>query len=289
MFNLGNLNISRVEELVSPVPVVTLGDCADLVRQQGSALSPNLLSADGGNFWLVFQTWILRRDGLTIVVDPCNGNGRDRPVFPRFHQLDTPFLESFEATGVRPEDVDVVFCTHLHCDHCGWNTRLKAGRWVPTFPRARYMFVRREVDRWGPNRGEHKVIDYNVGVFEDSVAPIIDAGLAELVDDQHAVSPGVSILPAHGHTMGHSILRVETGESPLYFTGDAFHHPFQVSDPRLNLGGCDDLDMAIATRERLRSTLADEEAVMLPAHFPAPHAGRVIREQGGFRFAPISW
>jgi len=189
---------------------------------------------------------------------------------------------------VRPDQVDVVFCTHLHCDHCGWNTQLKAGRWVPTFPNARYLFVRREVERWDPGRPGHRAVDYNVGVFEDSVAPILEAGLAELVEDRHAVCEVLTIEPAWGHTGGHSTLRYAERGDELIFTGDAFHHPLQVLDPTLHLEGCDDLEAAVATRRRLREALAARGAVMLPAHFPAPHGGRVTGAGEAFRFQPLA-
>ncbi len=155
------------------------------------------------------------------------------------------------------------------------------------FSNARYLMVRKEVDRWDGRRADHMPVDYNVAVFEESVKPIIDAGLADLVDGKHRVRAGVTIEPAFGHTAGHSVLRVASGDDILYFTGDAFHHPLQVRDPRLHLPGCDDLGAAIATRESLRSRIADENALMTPAHFPAPHIGRVLRSPDGFSFSPL--
>lgn len=208
---------------------------------------------------------------------------------PFFHQLDTPFIDRFMATGTRPEDVDIVFCTHLHCDHCGWNTQLRAGRWAPTFPNARYLFVRREVERWDPANNYPRVVEYNVGVFEESVRPVIDAGLAELVDDRYEVRPGICIAPAPGHTLGHSVMSLDLDETRVYFTGDAFHHPLQVTDPRLHLGGdYDDASAAIGTRRRLSLAIADEGAIMIPAHFPAPHGGRIEQRKDGLRFVPLS-
>jgi glyoxylase-like metal-dependent hydrolase (beta-lactamase superfamily II) len=108
-----------------------------------------LAQDDAAAFQLVFQSWIVRTRGLVILIDPCTGNGRQRPAMPHFHDLDTPYLDRMAAAGVNPADVDFVFCTHLHCDHCGWNTRRENGRWVPTFPNARYLFVGSEIARWG--------------------------------------------------------------------------------------------------------------------------------------------
>lgn len=271
----GDMELLRVEETRIDVPLARL-----IQGREG----PH--AADAG-FQLVFQSWIIRRQGMVILIDPCAGNGRDRAL-PHFHQLDTPYLDRMRAVGVEPEDVDFVFCTHLHCDHCGWNTRRQDGRWVPTFSNARYLLVRQEVDRWGPHRQDHVSIDYNLGVFEDSVQPILEAGLADLIEDGHRIAPGIWIESARGHTYGHSVLRIEDEAGRFIFTGDSFHHPFQVSDCSLHMGGCDDLDEAIATRERLRALLADRGALMVPAHFEAPHIGHVVEKDGGFHFRPLA-
>jgi glyoxylase-like metal-dependent hydrolase (beta-lactamase superfamily II) len=285
---VGAAEIQRVEEIRQRMPIAALTSDQAILGAASPGLQGAFFDPADQSMQLVFQAWILQLDGLTVVVDPCNGDGRERRVFPFFHRLATPFLERFEATGVRPEDVDFVFCTHLHCDHCGWNTRLRDGRWTPTFPNARYLFVRREVERWDPARPGHVEVEYNVGVFEDSVAPIIDAGLAELVDDHATISPALAIQPAYGHTNGHSVLHLDQGEAQAIFTGDAFHHPLQVTHPELHLSGCDDLAAAIETRRRLCATLAETGGLMLPAHFPEPHCGHVAQRAGVYEFAPLA-
>lgn len=288
MLEIGNAQIQRVEEATLQVPLSYMGTPQGLIDANRHWLAPDFLDTATGDFTMVFQSWLLQLDGLTVLVDPCNGNGRNRPVFPHFHQLNQPWLERFEATGIRPEQVDLVFCTHLHCDHCSWNTQLRDGRWVPTFPNARYLFVRREVARWGDKRDSFPHIEYNVGVYEESIKPVIDAGLAELVDDHHAVSPELAIEPAHGHSVGHSILRVASAGESLYFTGDVFHHPVQILNPELDLGGVDDLPAAIATRHRLRQQISEQGAVFLPAHFPKPHGGRIVRRGEDYGFEPLA-
>src|SRR5262249_36371027 len=163
--------------------------------------SPHYVDAQAA-WHIVFQSWILHVDGKIVVIDPCIGNGRSytHPFAQMFHMLDTPYIERFEATGIRPEDVDIVFCTHLHVDHCGWNTRLRGDRFVPTFPNARYIMVRREFDHWNPkSKKEHLGGDVFAGLFENSVQPVVDAGLAELVEDRHRLSPSLMIEPSYGH------------------------------------------------------------------------------------------
>ena len=281
---IGGAEIRRVEELQHRLPIAALRVDPALVAANAAWLSPAFLDPSDQTFPLVFQTWILRTDGLTVVVDPCNGNGRSRPAVPFFENLDTPFLERFEATGVRPDQVDMVFCTHLHCDHCGWNTRMQDGRWVPTFPNARYLFVRREVERWDPRQPGHSPAEFNVGVFEDSVRPVLDAGLADLVEDRHAVSSSLAIEPSWGHTLGHSTMRLSSAGDAAFFTGDAFHHPLQVVRPDLNMDGGDDVALAGQTRARLVREMAELDAMIMPAHFPDPYCGRVRKAGDGYRF-----
>jgi glyoxylase-like metal-dependent hydrolase (beta-lactamase superfamily II) len=281
VLKVGKAEVRRVEEQRIAMDIGVLGADEALIAAHESWLAPSFLNPADRTFAMVFQSWLVSLDGLTVLVDPCTGNGRSRPVFPFFDQLDTPYIERFQATGISPEDVDIVFCTHLHCDHCGWNTHLRDGRWVPTFPKARYLLVQREVDRWDPRNTDYPVIDYNVGVFEESVAPLIAAGRADLVEGVHGLGHGLSIEPAYGHTAGHSILRLVSADAEVVFTGDSFHHPLQVVAPELHLGDADDPDAAVATRRRLVAQLAERNALMLPAHFPEPHGGRVRQTTGG--------
>jgi glyoxylase-like metal-dependent hydrolase (beta-lactamase superfamily II) len=284
---LSELRIASVEELTIPVPLSILGADPALVEAHRARLGPPFISEDGTTWPLVVQSFVAWADGLRIVVDPCHGNGRHRPNWPHAHNLDTPYLERFKATGMDPEDVDLVFCTHLSCDHCGWNTQLRGGRWTPTFPNARYILVRREFEHADPAAG-FPIKPHNEGVFEDSVRPVLDAGLVDLVDAPHQLRPGIRVQPAYGHTPGHAILTMDGPEGRTYFTGDAFHHPLQVAEPRLRVGrGDEDPEAAIEVRRRLAGAIADEQARMIAAHFPAPNGGRVVRRNGETLFEPF--
>jgi glyoxylase-like metal-dependent hydrolase (beta-lactamase superfamily II) len=282
---VGLAEIRRVEEFTLKSPMSTLTRDQALIEANKHWLMPLFLQADGYRDF-VFQSWILLVDDRVFVIDPCNGNGRPH-MLPMFDHLNTPYIERFAATGIEPEDVDYVFCTHLHHDHCGWSTQLREGRYVPTFPNARYVYVRREYERWDTRRPDHKLVDYNVGVFERSVLPIMEAGLAELVDDRHRLAPSVAIEPAYGHTLGHSMLHLVSQAQEAYFTGDVFHHPLQMLYPELHMPGCDDLPMAIATRRRVVEQCIERNALVIPAHFPAPYAGWIRREGGAVMFEPV--
>lgn len=277
MFKLGQAEIRPVLEMaLTRRPIAFLGADPALVEANRSWLAPHFLE-EGDTWSLNFQSWILEVDGKIVVVDPCTGNGRPHPI-AAFDMLDLPFIERFCATGVRPEDVDYVFCTHMHHDHCGWNTQLRGGRWVPTFPNARYLFVRREYERWNPNGAGYRAVDYNAGVYERSILPVVEAGLADLVTERTRVSPSLEIQPAHGHTLGHCMLHLVSEHQQGYFTGDVFHHPLQLTSPQLQFGDCDDVEQAIATRRRLVDLALEREALIVPAHLPFPHAGRLRRD-----------
>jgi glyoxylase-like metal-dependent hydrolase (beta-lactamase superfamily II) len=286
MIRVGDAEIRPVLEMaLTKRPIAWLGADAALIEANRQWLAPYFLE-DGDTWSLNFQSWILHIDDKIVVVDPCTGNGRPHPL-PQFDMLDTPFLERFCETGVKPADVNYVFCTHMHHDHCGWNTQLRDGRWVPTFPNARYLFLRREYDRWNPSAAGYRAVEYNEGVFERSILPVVEAGLADLVLDHHRVSASLKIEPANGHTLGHAMLRLSSRAQEAIFTGDAFHHPLQLTEPELQFGDCDDLAQAISTRRQLIELGLTTGALLIPAHFPFPHAGWVRRSEDRVVFDAI--
>ncbi|WP_238431136.1 MBL fold metallo-hydrolase [Frankia nepalensis] len=256
------------------------------LERQARSLPPGFLDGAARTFQFSSHSWVLRVDGLVVVVDPCTGNGRRLGQAPAFNDLDTPYLERLAAAGAPADEVDVVFCTHLHHDHCGWNVTFQDGRWVPTFPNAVYLFVEEEFHRWDPASPAQHANSFNPNVFDHCVRPVVEAGLAKVVSLPYQVSPSLTIESATGHTVGHAMLRLASEGMRAYFTGDAFHHPIQFSRPELHLPGCDDLASAIETRRRLVRRLRDEGAFVMPAHFPAPHYGRLGLDGDEVRFLP---
>jgi glyoxylase-like metal-dependent hydrolase (beta-lactamase superfamily II) len=287
---VGDARIHRVEEATYKFPLSMFTTDEALIERHWDWLFPRFADADR-NWDMTVQSWIAVVDGKVIVVDPCVGNGRNLPDFPLFHRLETPFIERFEATGFRPEDVTHVFCTHLHSDHCGWNTRLSGGRYVPTFPNARYLMVQREYDRWNPDRPGYEPIELhnrlNAGVFENSVRPVVEAGLAELVADTHRIAEGLVIEPAYGHTLGHSCLHLSSAADEAWFTGDVFHHPLELLHPEIDANTCEDFPATVATRRRLIARFVETGALIVPAHFAAPYVGRLREKDGAVRFEPL--
>jgi glyoxylase-like metal-dependent hydrolase (beta-lactamase superfamily II) len=282
---IGEATVDCVEEQRFQRPVTGLGADEAFIARYLSDLPIGFHDPATGDFDFCFQSWVIRVDGLTVLVDPCNGNGRRRPgAHAIFNDANQPYLERLEAIGVPASAVDVVFCTHLHYDHCGWNTQQVNGEWVPTFPNARYVFAEHEYARWDPSTVPAHPNDLNVSVFEESVLPIVAAGQADIVTLPHRVSPSLLIESAPGHTVGHSMLGLVSGDARAYFVGDALHHPVQVFRPSLHLRGCDDLEQAIETRRGLFTRIAAEGALIFPAHFAEPHHGRVEVGGEGFVF-----
>ena len=118
----------------------------ELGKRHIAELEPGVFDQASGKMVITYQTFVVRTPRHTILVDTCTGEdkGYAAPMdFPK-----APWLEGFRAAGLKFEDIDYVFCTHLHIDHCGWNTVLRDGRWVPTFPRAKYVFHKREYAAW---------------------------------------------------------------------------------------------------------------------------------------------
>jgi glyoxylase-like metal-dependent hydrolase (beta-lactamase superfamily II) len=282
---IGATEVERVEEQQLPVPFSLLTDDADFIARRIDSLPPGFLDRSSMTFTFVNQSWLIRADGLTVLVDPCNGNGRRRQV-PYFDNRTLPWLERLHAAGAAPETVDVVFCTHLHNDHCGWNTTRAGDQWIPTFPRAQYLFTEAEYRRWDTSAAGTHPNAYNESVFDECVLPVAQAGQARLITPPYPISPSLTIEAAPGHTDGHALLRLDSGGQRAYFTGDAFHHPAQVTRPELRLPGCDDPALAIATRRTLTARLHAERAYLFPAHFAAPHYGLVERDGGDFAFLP---
>lgn len=285
MARIGDALISRVEEQMLEIPMSLMTDDPILLERMAGSLPVSMYDAARGTFPLVFQSWLIEVDGLRILVDPCNGNGRRRPGMPHFEGLDLPWLARLRTAGFHPRDIDIVFCTHLHCDHCGWNTHRVNGDWIPTFPNAQYIFVKREYDRWHdlPHHLEDRA-PYNEDVFEEAVYPIVAAGLATFVNPPHLISPSMEIVAAPGHTMGHSVLWLNSAGQTACFAGDVLHHPAQIYRSELHLGGCDDLEMAIATRRKIFAQAAIAGSLLFPAHFGHPHYGRVIKSNDDFAF-----
>jgi glyoxylase-like metal-dependent hydrolase (beta-lactamase superfamily II) len=243
-------------------------------------LAPHFID-DRGRFLQSIHAFVIQAPGLTALVDTCVGNDKDRGGRAPFHMMRTSFLEDLAAAGVVPEAVDLVLCTHLHVDHVGWNTRLDNGRWVPTFPRARHLFTRREWEHWSSERSEDT---RRIMVMADSVTPVLDAGLARLVDMDHRVSDALWLEPTPGHTPGHVSVRLRGADAEAVITGDLMHHPVQTAEPQWASHFDSDAEQGRKTRRAFCERYADGAVFVLGTHFHDPTAGHIVRHGESWRF-----
>jgi glyoxylase-like metal-dependent hydrolase (beta-lactamase superfamily II) len=233
-----------------------------------------------GRITMRVQAFVVELAGRVVVVDPCVGNGKKRAL-PFWNEQTWPFLERFTDAGFAPDRVDLVVHTHLHADHVGWDTRFADGAWVPTFARARHLYTAREL---GWSKGTTN--PGNVGVWDDSIAPILAAGLADVVDEDADLGGGLRLEPTPGHTPGHVSLWVESRGELALLTGDFLHHPVQCAEPHWAEVGDEDADLARATRRRLFARAASTGALVLGTHFASRPGGRIRADGAVWRFAP---
>ena len=290
---LDGLTIDLLPEIAHRMmPVSFLFNDLSQAQMEANAdwLDARFLDAAAMTLGLAFQAYVVRTEGLTILVDSCNGNHKQRPTAPWQHDLrSSAFLDNLGALGLRCEDVDMVVCTHLHCDHVGWHTRLENGRWVPTFPNARHLFGRREYEHFLARYRTEGAAAVNHGAFADSVLPVVEAGLAHFVEETHTVVPGaggeISLMPAPGHSVGHCCVRAASGGAEALICGDALHHPIQFDLPDMHMRADFDAPLAAASRRRLLSHCADTGAWLLAGHIPFRSMTQVRRFEDRFRFA----
>ena len=233
---------------------------------------------------IAIKSHIVRVGGATILVDACVGEHKDRRQRPDWHQRQgTDFLAKLARLGCRPEDIDIVMCTHLHADHVGWNTRMENGRWTPTFPNARYIVGAEELSYWQGQAAQSPGVNH--GSYQDSVLPILEAEMIEAVAADAQIMDGATIMPLAGHTAGQIGLQISQADGPdVLFCGDALHSPVQVPYPEWTSFLCFDPAAAVTTRERLLESAASSDLVLAPAHLRAAFGLHVKRD--GARHAP---
>jgi glyoxylase-like metal-dependent hydrolase (beta-lactamase superfamily II) len=289
---LGNVTITRVWEYFGSVemtPDTFFPESPKEVWNGGASwLTPHFLDSETNIVNSAIQTWLLRSGGKTILVDTGVGNHKDRPYAPVWNRLETGFLANLARAGVAPEDVDIVINTHLHIDHVGWNTYLNGRQWIPTFPNATYLMPKDDFDFWNPENDHKPLLGRgNQNVFEDSVAPVHQAGQTLLWENSHQIDADLRLDAAPGHTPGSSVLTLTSGTDRAVFVGDMLHSPVQILEPDSNSCFCEDPAGARATRRKVLGWAADNNALVIPAHLGGHGAAEVARE--GDKFAIKGW
>ncbi|MEJ0005444.1 MAG: MBL fold metallo-hydrolase [Steroidobacteraceae bacterium] len=227
-----------------------------------------------GRMFINFQAFVVRCGSRRIMIDTCIGADRERQ-FPVFTRMQTTFMQDLASIGIAPSDIDTVLCTHLHFDHVGWNTHLVNGRWVPTFPNARYLFSRQEYDHWQMLRdtgGYH-----GINHLSDAVDPVVEAGLVDFIPHDFAISEEIRLLPTPGHTPGHVSVLISSEGQEAVITGDMMHHPIQVALPG-HLATFDmDKPAGARTRVEFVKRFQEKPVLVIGSHFADPGAGYIVR------------
>jgi glyoxylase-like metal-dependent hydrolase (beta-lactamase superfamily II) len=261
-------------------------------------LNPHFMDEDGTLLGVV-QCFVIEIAGQLLVVDTCVGDHKDLPSSHEWNRKVFGLFEKFEAAGFAASDVDYVFCTHLHLDHVGMNTLLVDGAFKPTFPNARYLFAREEFDFWKSEYDRPEVNPDTLAkpfekmratfhktqknVHDQSVQPVFDAGLAELVDIPCEPVAGVRLIPTPGHTPGHISIEISSRGQRAIITGDSFHHPCQIA--RADWGTFADIDRnrGAATRAEMLAAIAGTDTLLIGSHFSAPTGGTIVADGDSYR------
>ena len=284
-WRVGDATVIRVPELDATAALEGLIPRLDLAAISEDAwLRPDFVDDAGRPRGLV-QAFVILIAGYTIMVDPGVGNGKRRSQSRDGTTCTQTFISRLQATGAAPGEVDYVVDTHLHFDHVGWHTELVDGAWQPTFPAARYVMSAGEFGYW-QSKPDNEIADQHAG-FTDSVLPIYEAGLVDLVNDDHVVIDGVRFMPTPGHTPHHVSVLIESGGQSAVITGDVAHHPCQLAHPDWASTSDFDPDLARTSRMRLVERFADSDTLIIGSHYSDPVAGRIQRAGTSFRLVSV--
>lgn len=284
-WQVGDTTITKIEEIVYPEFSDVIPDATPDVVKKVKWLYPDFVTKEG-MLSLSIHSLIVETPNDKLIVDTCIGNDRDRNPFEVMHMLSTSYMEDMKAAGYHPDSIDYVLCTHLHLDHVGWNTYLKDGEWVPTFPNASYLFGKQDLEFWGAAKAddENEFMQIQSRVMADSMQPILDAGLAKPIEGPAEVCEGVRLFPTPGHTPGHCSVLIESKGESAMITGDFIHHPIQFWDPGLVSPFDVDNDEAVSTRRKVFGEYADSTTLIIGTHFAGRTAGKLVTDGDTYRF-----
>jgi glyoxylase-like metal-dependent hydrolase (beta-lactamase superfamily II) len=217
-----------------------------------------------------FGGQLVRSGGQTIVVDTGFGpTPRDL-----FDNQPGAFLDDLRGQGVSPEDVDVVFITHAHPDHVGWNTTADGKL---TFPKARYLMHQADWDAFHTAEVQ-SALPYSY--VDQTITPLKKLGALELLTGERSLTPEITAIPAPGHTPGHMALLITSAGERGIILGDTMGHPLQATEPDIPFSFDGDQSTAAATRKKFLDDLEESGSIGVVCHFPGSGIGRVIRLEG---------
>ena len=282
VLQLGDIAVQRIVEHETPVyhPSEFFDEATpEAVEPHRERLEPKALCPKTGNMVMPVVSYLVRTRHHCILIDTCCGHQKSYAEPPKWHRPgNEAWLTNLEAAGVHPEDVDYVFCTHLHSDHCGWNTRLVDGRWIPTFTNAKYVIAR---DEFQATQSENDIY------FIENVQPILEAKQAVLVDLDYALDDEIWLEPTPGHTVGHVAVHLKSGEHRAAMCGDLMHTPLQLAEPGWTPTFEYDMALSTDTRKTFLDAHCDSDTLVLTSHFPSPSVGHIIARGNNYDFTYV--
>jgi glyoxylase-like metal-dependent hydrolase (beta-lactamase superfamily II) len=234
---------------------------------------------ENGRLRMSIHSFVVQTPTRRIIVDTCLGNAKQNRRIPHWNDRDGPFLADLAEAGFPAESIDTVLCTHLHVDHVGWNTMQVDGQWVPTFPRAQYLMGRTEYEHWSTVKDRPDMQH----IMADSVTPIVEAGLAKMVETTERITDEITLVPTFGHTPGHVSVMIQSRGEQALITGDFMHHPCQIAHPEWETTADTDAAQGIATRRSMFDRLAGSPVLIIGTHFAGATAGRLVRDGDAYR------
>ena len=287
MYKLGDLEIHRAIE--SEVPIFDTftffpDATRDVVEANKDWLMPRYIDPKTIEIILCIQSYIIKTSHHTILVDTCVGNHKSRPARPSWHMQNAPFIEELANVGVHPEEVDFVLCTHLHVDHVGWNTKLVNGRWVPTFPKAKYVVQKSAWDE-AFNQDERLLPAYGHPV--DHLNILEERDMVEFLDGNTEVSPGVFCEMIDGYSEGHQIVKVNAGSERIVYLSELIPAPSHL--PLAYITAYDRYpDQTLEMKRRIIAECEQEGWLMVFAHGYKEYAGYIKRMNQTLALEPIA-
>ena len=228
---------------------------------------------EGQGMRIEIGCYLVRSQGKTILIDTGYGAGPIESIGNRRGEL----MVDLASKMVTAEQVDVVFLSHLHLDHVGWNTTLRLGEWRPTFPNARYICHQADLDHFRKPEVEAVQTYRFMHMFVD---PLDEQGLLDVVTADVDLIGEVKAVHTPGHTPGHMSVVVSSGGERANIQGDVLIHPAQVTEADWNSRFDVDWDIATLTRRKLLDQVEADGSTVISCHFPLPGFGRVVRSEG---------
>ena len=255
----------------------------EIAQRHLATLDPIVFDPASGRMVITYQSFVVRTARHTILVDTCTGEHKGYPApldFPK-----QPWLDGFKAAGLSFESITHVLCTHMHFDHTGWNTQLRNGRWVPTFPNAQYIFHKDEYAFWEQAAARQGTAAHGTdNAWSYNCRPVVEAGQAVLVDDSFSIDDTITLIPTPGHSPRHCCINIESRGQRAVISGDLMHNALQCREPHWSTVFDTDEAEAARSRRQFLASVADTSTLILPIHFPNPTAGLVVPHGTGFDY-----